>query len=552
MGTAVKNILFVMYDQLRFDYLSCTGHRHLHTPNFDRLAEKGVRFTRTYVQSPICGASRMSTYTGRYVSSHGAQWNNCPLNVDERTMGDHLRGLGMETWLIGKTHMKADLEGMERLGISRDGLVGARIGECGFDVWVRDDGLHAEGPDGSYDNSRSPYSEYLKQKGYVADNPWHDVANAGTDENGDLASGFLMANAVRPANVRAEDSETAWLTDRTLDFLKSRQGAPWLAHVSYIKPHWPYIVPSPYHEMFGREHVMPANRCKTEMENAHPVYEGFMQGVVGRAFQRDEVREAVIPAYMGLIKQCDDEFGRILDYLEESGEIDNTMIIVTSDHGDYLGDHWMGEKDLFHEPSVKVPLIIFDPSPEADGSRGEICDALVEQIDLAATFVEVAGGDVPSHILEGRSLLPFLRGETPKDWRAAAFSEYDYSMSQAASNLNLPPSECRLFMVVTDRWKFMYCDGGLPPMLFDLVNDPDELKDLGRDPQYSETIAELKKVLFSWSLRMSQRTTISDEEIISRRGRTRRKGVVLGAYDENDVDAELLIRYRGPVAEAGE
>ena len=137
------NILFVMYDQLRFDYLSCAGHPHLQTPNFDRVAAMGVRFTNAFVQSPICGASRMSFYTGRYVSSHGAAWNGFPLRVGERTMGDHLRSSGMDCWLIGKTHMKADAEGMARLGLSPDSEIGARQAECGFDAWIRDDGLWA-------------------------------------------------------------------------------------------------------------------------------------------------------------------------------------------------------------------------------------------------------------------------------------------------------------------------------------------------------------------------------------------------------------------------
>ena len=111
-----RNILFIMFDQLRWDYLSCYGHPHLHTPNIDRLAQKGVRFDRAYIQSPLCGPSRMSTYTGRYVHSHGATWNNVPLKVGEMTMGDHLREAGMGCWLVGKTHMQADAEGMAPAG----------------------------------------------------------------------------------------------------------------------------------------------------------------------------------------------------------------------------------------------------------------------------------------------------------------------------------------------------------------------------------------------------------------------------------------------------
>ena len=160
-----QNILFIMYDQLRFDYLSCAGHPHLDTPNFDRVAAKGVRFTNAYVQSPVCGASRMCFYTGRYASSHGAQWNNFPLRVGELTMGDHLREQGMDCWLIGKTHMKADAKGMARLGLTADSTIGARQAECGFDTWIRDDGIWGCGPDGFYDKRRSPYNEYLKKKG---------------------------------------------------------------------------------------------------------------------------------------------------------------------------------------------------------------------------------------------------------------------------------------------------------------------------------------------------------------------------------------------------
>ncbi|MDG1431049.1 MAG: sulfatase-like hydrolase/transferase, partial [Paracoccaceae bacterium] len=303
------NILFVMYDQLRFDYLSCAGHPHLHTPNFDRVAEMGVRFTNAYVQSPVCGGSRMCFYTGRYASSHGAHWNGFPLRVGEHTMGDHLRSVGMDCWLLGKTHMKADAEGMERLGLSPDSVIGARQAECGFDPWVRDDGLWGQGPDGFYDEKRSPYNEYLKSKGYDAENPWAEFANAGVD--GDkIASGWIFRNADKPANIREEDSETPWLTDRTIEFLDEAQG-PWMAHVSYIKPHWPYIVPAPYHAMFGSNHVPAAARHEIERENPHPVYGAYMSNMISHAFQKDEVRQKVIPAYMGLIKQCDDQLGRI-------------------------------------------------------------------------------------------------------------------------------------------------------------------------------------------------------------------------------------------------
>jgi arylsulfatase A-like enzyme len=533
-----------MYDQLRFDYLSCSGHPHLDTPNFDRVAGMGVRFTQTYVQSPICGASRMCYYTGRYASSHGAQWNGFPLRVGEQTIGDHLRKLGMNSWIIGKTHMTADAEGMARLGLAADSVIGARQSECGFDNWVRDDGLWSYGPDGFYDERRSPYNEYLKSKGYDGENPWADYANAGISDK-QIASGWMFRNADKPANIREQDSETPWLTGQTIDFIDQAEG-PWMAHVSYIKPHWPYIVPAPYHNMFGSNHVKPARRHEVEREDPHPVYGAYMGNKVASAFQREDVRDKVIPAYMGLIKQCDDQLGRLLGHLEATGRMQDTMIVLTSDHGDYLGDHWLGEKDLFHEASVKVPLIIYDPRVEADATRGTTCDALVESIDLAATFVEVAGGPVPDHILEGRSLMPWLCGETP-DWRKYVISEYDYSSTPQAAKLGVAPRDARLFMVYDGRYKMMHAEGGMRPMLFDLHEDPEEFYDLAKGSEHNEIIDKLYLDLRHWGLRMSQRVTKSESDIIAMRGRSLRRGVLPFLVDGSEVPDELTEKYRGPI-----
>lgn len=537
------NILFIMYDQLRFDYLSCAGHPALDTPNFDRVADKGVRFTNAFVQSPVCGASRMSFYTGRYVSSHGAQWNGFPLRVGEITLGDHLRRLGMGCWLIGKTHMKADVEGMKRLGLSADSIIGARQAECGFDVWIRDDGLWGQGPDGFYDEKRSPYNAYLHSKGYDGENPWADYANSGLDGNA-IASGWFLKNVDKPANIREEDSETAWLTDQAIAFMKQAE-APWCAHVSYIKPHWPYIVPAPYHAMYGPDHVLRAIRHDTERENPHPVYASFLNNRVAAAFREDTVREKVVPAYMGLIKQCDDHLGRILDWLDVTGRMSDTMIVLTSDHGDYLGDHWLGEKDFFHNPSVKIPLIIYDPRAQANGTRKTTCDALVEAVDIAATFIEVAGGKIPDHVVEGRSLLPWLHGESPK-WREFAVSEYDYSVTPMRKMLGVSARDARLFMIFDGRFKLIHAEGGFRPMLFDLEADPDEFHDLAKDGAHPDHIDRLYDYLGHWSLRMSQRVTRSDTDIDAMRGRSARRGILPFLVDGSEVPTVLTEKYRGP------
>ena len=224
------------------------------------------------------------------------------------------------------------------------------------------------------------------------------------------------------------------------------------------------------------------------------MFAAYMDMRYSRNMARDEAREKVIPAYMGLITQIDDQIGVLMRFLGERGLIDTTMIVFTSDHGDYLGDHWMGEKDLFHDQSAKIPLIIIDPSREADSTRGSVCDALVEGIDLAPTFIEYFGGTPPDHILEGRSLMPLLRGETPA-WRKVLFSEYDYSMQDVRLKLNQPIEQCRLFMVFDGRWKYIHASG-FRPMLHDLESDPNEFADRGEDPACAEIIARLQSALF--------------------------------------------------------
>jgi arylsulfatase A-like enzyme len=544
MSRTVKNILFIMCDQLRFDYLGCAGHPHLHTPNIDALARRGVRFNRAYAQSPVCGASRMCFYTGRYVHSHGASWNNMPLKVGERTIGDYLRPLGVRTVLVGKTHMRADTEGMARLGIDPASEIGVLVSECGFEPFERDDGLYGTGPDGRYDEREPRYNDYLRDLGYDGDNPWHDWANAAADDDGKLLSGWFLKNAGRPARIPDEHSETPYMTRRAMDFITEAGDGPWCLHLSYIKPHWPYIVPAPYHALYGPDDVLPAVRAEIERGNhAHPVFRAFMDHCVARAFSRDDVRRAVIPAYMGLIRQIDDQLGVLFQFLQERGLFDDTMIVLTSDHGDYLGDHWLGEKDLFHEPSVKIPLIVYDPSKAADTARGTVCEALTESIDLLPTFLEALGGDPQPHRLEGLSLTPFLHGQTPRDWRHYAISEYDYSQLPAARALGTEPSGSRLFMVADKRWKYVHAEG-FRPMLFDLDNDPDEFIDVGDDRDYEDVRVTMEAALRRWALRVSQRTTISDAEIRDKRDRPAADGILIGYRDADELPDPLRRPYR--------
>lgn len=522
-----KNVLFIMCDQLRWDYLSCTGHPHLHTPHIDRLAARGVLFERTYVQSPICGPSRMSFYTGRYVSSHGATWNNIPLKVGEMTLGDHLRPLGIRTALCGKTHMTADVEGMRRLGLAPDSEIGVLVSQCGFEPYERDDGLH---PDGPRYPKNAAYDEHMKARGWQDENPWHSVANSAEDADGNILSGWFMENADKPARAADEESETPYITDRAMEFIREAGDTAWCLHLSYIKPHWPYIVSAPYHDMYGPETHLAPVRDACERRDPHPVYGAFMQERVSKAFCDDQTRTKVLTAYMGLIKQIDDQIGRLMSFLDAQGLRDDTMIVFTSDHGDYLGDHWMGEKELFHDASARVPLIVVDPSPEANATRGLRSAALAEAIDVVPTILSFFGGTEVPHILEGHPLQPILHGHTDRV-RAVAVSEYDYSMRDVRRRLDVAVRDARLTMLFDGRWKYVFAEG-FRPMLYDLDADPDELTDLGADPAFAKERAEMEQHFFDWTRRLSQRTTRSDAWIAER-------DTVLG-----EAKAGILIGYR--------
>jgi len=504
------NILFIMCDQLRADYLSCYGHPHLKTPNIDVLAAHGVRFNRAYCQAPLCGPSRASFYTGRYMSSHGVMANADPLKMGELTLGDYLRAAGMTAVVVGKSEGSPNLVALERFQIDQSSTEGQQLANNGFLPFELFSGIY---PDPILPKGLG-YNAYLRSHGFDGDNPWEEWANSAIDSKGKRVSGWQMRNAGLPARLPEEHSETAFTTRRAIEFLDSVDpDESWCMHLSYIKPHWPYLAPAPYHTRYHKDHVVPAVRDERERHNPHPVYQAFMAQDYSQNFSRDEVRDTVIPAYMGLIQQVDDHVGRVLAHLEKKGLRERTWIVFSSDHGDYLGDHWLGEKDLFHEPSVRIPLIICDPSTRADGTRGRVVEEFVEAVDVVPTLVEVAGGTVPLERIEGRSLLPFVHQQVAApSWRDCAISEIDFSDRGPRTLLRLHPHECRARMIRTAKWKYVLHEH-FPPQLFDLVNDPHEFIDLGEDPGYRSARQENYDRLFTWFRGLKVRTEMPIEAL---------------------------------------
>ncbi|HLU03209.1 MAG TPA: alkaline phosphatase family protein [Advenella sp.] len=517
----VKNVLFIMADQLRADHLSCYGHPHLQTTHIDRLARRGVLFEQAFVNSGVCGPSRMSYYTGRYPSTHGATWNRVPLSIDEVTLGEYLRERDIDLVLAGKTHVMPDNRGLQRLQIDGQSELGVLLQQGGFVQLDRYDGHREPG-------AESGYPAYLRAQGYDSPDPWTDYVIAVEDDRGQVQSGWHMRNVNFPSRVKEAHSETAYMTNCAMAYMQSAGDKPWVMHLSYVKPHWPYVAPAPYHAMYSPQQCLPVRRTVQEKENAHPVVQAYRRQEESLSFSSDECVARVRPAYQGLIKQLDDHLGRLFEYMESAGLMDNTLVIITADHGDLLGDHWLGEKELFYDVVQRVPLIIYDPSEQADATRGRRESRLVESVDIVPTILAALDMHIPAHRVEGRQLQPLVHGE-PVAWRDCVFSELDYSYREARLILGKSTSECRAWSVRTERWRYVYWSTERP-QLFDLQKDPDEFNDLGDHPEYEAIRSQMKQRLLDWFASLKRRTTVTEEEVDTQTNQYKQAGVFYGQW----------------------
>ena len=421
-------------------------------------------------------------------------------------LGDYLNGAGYRTAVCGKTHIRRDIKELERYGIKVNDRKSQQMIE-GFEAFYRDDGIHAKS------NSELEYNKFLISRGYSSENPWHDFANSALGANGEVLTGWDPRNSACPIRIKEEESETAYTTNRALEFISSANG-PWCLHLSYIKPHWPYMAPEPYCNMYRGIPVPPALTLPDNVQ-INPVLKAFQEQQFSKILAQESSRQSVIPTYMGLITQIDYHIGRVINKLDELKLLNNTIIVFTSDHGDFLGDYGLGEKDLFYDCITKVPLVIVDPRSNANSTRGTEIHSLVETIDLVPTFIELAGGKIDYSRLEGRSLCNLINGNPQEKWREAVFASHDFATTQAAAILNVYPSQDRGYMIRTNEWKYILYEGNFPPQLFDLKNDPLELNDLGVDERYCEIKTVLHEQLFTWFRQHKYRVCVSDEEIFS-------------------------------------
>ena len=429
------NVLLVTLDQFRGDSLSCAGHPLVRTPNLDEIAANGVRFARHYAQAAPCAPGRAALYTGTYQMTNRVVANGTPLDHAFDNVARVGLRAGYRPAMWGYTDTGADPRQITdpndpRLSTYESVLPGFEEVLC-------------------LDAHHTAWLQWLGELGYEGDiltNP--DLALATEDQ--------------RPA----EHSVTQFLTDHFLRWLGEQDG-PWFAHTSFIRPHPPYCAAGHYATMYDPAECPPPLPIP---EPQHRVHSTLLS--IPAASAPDDVPR-MRAQYYGMISEVDAHLGRIVAALKQRGEWDNTLIIITADHGEQLGDQGLSEKCGYFESSYHIIGIIRDPSHPA--GHGTVVDDFTENVDIMPTLCEAIGAPVPVQC-DGVTLTPFLRGERPERWRTAAHYEWDWRDAAIVMGMQPPPPDRRLeryslATLRTDTHAYVqFADGSW--LCFDLAADP--------------------------------------------------------------------------------
>jgi len=432
------NILWYCTDQQRFDTIGALGNPHVKTPNIDLLVENGVAFTHTYCQSPICTPSRSSFMTGLYPSRvHNTRNGNETFPDDPPIISKLIANAGYECGMVGKFHLQSSGHRTEpRLD---DGFTFWKFSHAPRDDWQ-------EGHD---------YADWVRQKG------------------GDLDAMRQSEERVAP-----EFHQTTWASERAIEFITQDRSAnqPWLLNINIYDPHPPFIPPKIYADKFDASKMPGPYFRESDLKHQSKLECIDFQGEVSEPIGHDAKKMQA--NYYAMIAQIDDQFARIVDALESTGQLENTVILFTSDHGESLGDHGLMRKGArFYEGLVRIPLIFSWPKRFKSGVQSS---ALVELLDMSYTLLELAGVEVPKYF-QGKSLLPILEGSASPDYlrnyvRSEYFDALDPHFTGGEGTFAT--------MHRTKKFKLtIYHDKDLGE-LYDLEVDPWEFDDLWDNPKY--------------------------------------------------------------------
>ncbi len=480
------NVLWITTDQQRYDTIGALGYPYMHTPNLDGLVESGVGFNRAYCQSPICTPSRASFMTGKYPSAvhqnrNGAAYFPPGYREEPLLVSKMLADAGYDCGLVGKLHLASNRRGREER--SDDGFRYYQYSTRPDDPTYLHEDYHrwliAKGQEpgkilGRKADKRHGHERYLPPSGYDDGTP-------------------------------AELHQATWCAEKAVEFIAAPRDGPWLLCLNFFHPHPPFDPPWEYYRRFDPSSLPRPHFRESDLEN--------QSNLGGITFQTDPRRpgerdvQLLRAAYYAMIELVDEQIGQVLDALAVSGQLERTLIIFNSDHGEMLGDHGLTRKGCrFYEGMVKVPLLWSLPSMLM---HGLVSEALVELTDIAPTVLEIVGLNIPRQ-MHGRSLLPILTGQSPPEYhREHVRSEY-YDAQGGDSMFGT--------MYRDLRWKLVVYHGQPFGELYDMENDPSEFTNLWEDPELKDVKLQLMKAsLDATVLAMDSGPPLSPEANVNQR-----------------------------------
>ncbi len=439
--TPFQNIVYIIGDDHTTNVLGCYGNKLIRTPNLDRMAARGVRFSQAYANAPLCSASRQSMLTGRYPHAAGVTLLTTSFPEEQVTLADHLKNYDFATGIIGKNHFNNQLN-------------------HGFD----------------YKIERNDYQTYLEENAprAVPDSirtrpPWKPFR--------DPASIWLNADHL-PGGYYDKDDIGTYYANKVVDFINQHQDERFLLWVGFHEPHSPFNFPIEYAGKYDPAD-MPLPTGSAEDDRWIP--EQFKD-------LTDEEKRGIIAAYYTSVEYLDKNVGIILDGLEAAGLDENTIVIYVGDHGYLLNDHKRFEKRMMWEPAVQAPLII-----QTGGRYGEghAIDNLTEFVDIAPTLTEAVGVDAITEA-QRKILMPLLTGKTDQH------KEYIFSEFLADNKAMVRNKEWKYIFRTGQRdLQQGYATGNPPPgithRLYDEVNDPNETRNLANHPEYLEVVEKMQQ-----------------------------------------------------------
>lgn len=464
---ARPNVLLIIIDQFRADLLDGRLANVAGLKNLTALARECATFKRHFTVVTPCGPSRVSLFTGQYATNHRAVRNGTPLRHDTPNLAREMRAAGYDPLLFGYTDVAHD----------------PRV-------------LQPDDPRlSSYEELLPGFTEVLRMRQESDDTAWRDhLRSKGYDVPQGM--GLYRPEGDRidaPARYRAEDSDTAFLTDR---FLQHMQGeAPgWFATLTYIRPHPPFVAPRPYNAMYDPADLPPPDQGQDN--TTHPFTQALRRTkppattVEGFSDLPDSPENTgqLRALYLGLAAEVDHHIGRVVDWLKQTGQWDETILVVTADHGEMLGDYGVWGKSSFHDASFHVPLMIRVPGESPCRIMG-----MTETVDIAPTLLDLIGHPVP-HSMNGTSLRTMIRDGA--GGKSVSFSEHDFgdpvNPTALQRELGLSAPEANFAILRTDSHKLVHFAAGLPQVLHDLT-DAGEMRDISALPKSQAICLDLSR-----------------------------------------------------------